>query len=484
MLVVIDAIGLYDNIPPEEGVTCVGEGLKEQSNLKVPSEFITRLLTIIQDYSVFEFDNKKYQQSFGTTMGSKPAPHYANNFMARRIDKKILEIAEKYIENKEMSLKLFKRFLDDLFLVFLGSTAKLHAFFNEINMIHTNIKFTMTHTTPKSENPNQISCTCPQKESIPYLDTLCTIKNGKIITDLYRKPTDKNQYLLTSSCHPPECLNSIPFSLGLRIKRICMEEETMENRFEELKEMLFDREYTPGIVNSAIAKARAIPRLKALSRVPRQPTNTRPVFVVSYDPRMPSLPYITRKHWRSMVSEDNYLKSVFPEPPLISYRRQQNIREKIVRAKVAKQRETRIQKGMKKCGKCLACSYIKEGKTVLGKNYIGNKFIWKIGRSVSCGSSNVVYLVQCDKDKCRKQYIGITQQEFRDRVYQHIGYVRNKQTSRATGQHFNLPGHNIHNMKFTILEQVKSRDPLYGREREKLLIRKFNSFYNGINKEP
>ena len=92
--------------------------------------------------------------------------------------------------------------------------------------------------------------------------------------------------------------------------------------------------------------------------------------------------------------------------------------------------------------------------------------------------------MECDKDKCKKQYIGVTQQEFRDRIYQHIGYVRNKQTSRATGEHFNLPGHNIHNMKFTILEQIRSRDPLYGREREKLLIRKFNSFYNGINKEP
>jgi hypothetical protein len=381
-------------------------------------------------------------------------------------------------------LKFFKRFLDDIFLVFLGSTAKLHLFFNDINMIHPNIKFTMTHTKPKSENQDQITCPCPPTVSIPYLDTLCEIKNGKIITDLYRKPTDKNQYLLTSSCHPPECLNSIPFSLALRINRICMEEITREKRFIELKEMLLDREYTPGIVNSAIAKARAIPRLQALRRVSRQPLNKRPVFVVLYDPRIPSLPYITRKHWRSMVSESDYLKSVFPEPPLISYKRQQNIKEKIVRAKVSKQREARILKGMTKCGKCLACSYIKEGKTVLGRNYTGKKFIWKLGKSVSCGSSNVVYLVECDKDKCKKQYIGVTQQEFRDRIYQHIGYVRNKQTSRATGEHFNLPGHNIHNMKFTILEQIRSRDPLYGREREKLLIRKFNSFYNGINKEP
>ena len=62
--------------------------------------------------------------------------------------------------------------------------------------------------------------------------------------------------------------------------------------------------------------------------------------------------------------------------------------------------------------------------------------------------------------------------------------MRNKVESRATGQHFNLPGHSMHNMKFTVIEKVKSDDPLYGREREKLMIRKFNSFYSGINKEP
>ena len=56
--------------------------------------------------------------------------------------------------------------------------------------------------------------------------------------------------------------------------------------------------------------------------------------------------------------------------------------------------------------------------------------------------------------------------------------------NKATGQHFNVPGHEIHHMKFTAIEQVKSEDPLYGREREKLFIRKFNTFFNGINKEP
>ena len=94
LLVVIDAVGLYDNIPPKEGVQCVGESLEEQASTKVSPQFITRLLQLVLEYSVFEFNQKIYQQQFGTSMGCKPAPPYANIFMARKIDKEILKISE------------------------------------------------------------------------------------------------------------------------------------------------------------------------------------------------------------------------------------------------------------------------------------------------------------------------------------------------------------------------------------------------------
>ena len=48
-----------------------------------------------------------------------------------------------------------KRFLDDIFLIFLGTTEKLHQFFKEINEIHPNIKFTMLHTTPETNMVQQ-----------------------------------------------------------------------------------------------------------------------------------------------------------------------------------------------------------------------------------------------------------------------------------------------------------------------------------------
>ena len=67
---------------------------------------------------------------------------------------------------------------------------------------------------------------------------------------------------------------------------------------------------------------------------------------------------------------------------------------------------------------------------------------------------------------------------------EHIGYVRTKKLDKATSGHFNLPGHSISNMKVTMLEKMKTPDIIYRKEREKILIRKFNTFYHGINKQP
>ena len=66
---------------------------------------------------------------------------------------------------------------------------------------------------------------------------------------------------------------------------------------------------------------------------------------------------------------------------------------------------------------------------------------------------------------------------------EHKQYVTSRQTTKATGLHFNLPGHSISDMKVTILEKVHSLDPLVRREREDLFIRKFNTKYKGLNKK-
>jgi hypothetical protein len=245
---------------------------------------------------------------------------------------------------------------------------------------------------------------------VPFLDTSCSLKKGRILLDLYRKPTDRNRYLLPDSCHPYSNIQNIPLSLAIRIVRICSEESARELRFSELREMLLDRNYPIGIVNSAINKARAIPRAIAIRKVVRENTaSRRPVFVVSWDPRLPSLSAITQRHWRSMVSQDKLMEDTFPEPPLIAYKRQKNIGDFLIRAKVTPQviHEKRKFRGMKKCGQaCHSCPYIKERK-----NIKSGKFTWNILDQVNCLSENVIILSNVKK-KMANKYISWRNKKF------------------------------------------------------------------------
>ena len=59
----------------------------------------------------------------------------------------------------------------------------------------------------------------------------------------------------------------------------------------------------------------------------------------------------------------------------------------------------------------------------------------------------------------------------------------NNYNHKATGDHFNLRGHSVTDMKFMVLEIVKKEDTLYRKEREKDLIRLFDVYNNGLNRE-
>ena len=92
----------------------------------------------------------------------------------------------------------------------------------------------MSHTSLENETKED-QCDCEIKSSIPFLDTSVSIKEGKIDVDLYQKETDRNQYLLPSSCHSKTTTAAIPYSLALRIVRTCTDPNNREKQFIELK---------------------------------------------------------------------------------------------------------------------------------------------------------------------------------------------------------------------------------------------------------
>ena len=197
-----------------------------------------------------------------------------------------------------------------------------------------------------------------------------------------------------------------------------------------------------------------------------------------YDPRLPSLTNIIKRHWRTM-KQDPYLATVFPVPPMVAYKRPPNLKDKLIRAKVPKQEPSRPKRnlvGIKKCNSCPICPYIEVGKTVKATQ---SNFSIDINASVNCQTRNLVYKVGCKK--CPQQYIGQTYRTLQDRFSEHLGYIRNNVKNKATGEHFNQKGHSISDIIITIIEKVHNPSKQFREQRERMYINNFNTKYKGMN---
>jgi hypothetical protein len=56
-------------------------------------------------------------------------------------------------------------------------------------------------------------------------------------------------------------------------------------------------------------------------------------------------------------------------------------------------------------------------------------------------------------------------------------------TDKSTGDHFNSPGHSLSDMQVSVIERVKRKGTEYRKEREHFFIRKFDTYYNGLNRQ-
>ena len=81
-----------------------------------------------------------------------------------------------------------------------------------LNQQHPSVKFT-----------HKIS-----NEAVEFLDTTVYIdKNNQLQTKLYRKPTDRQNYLHQTSHHPEKRKTNIPFSQALRIRLFAPKKQSL-----------------------------------------------------------------------------------------------------------------------------------------------------------------------------------------------------------------------------------------------------------------
>ena len=198
LLCTLDITSLYTNIPHMEGIQSTKEmlAIHKPPDTLPHNSYIIELLELVLTNNHFEFNGEFYHQLSGTAMGTKLAPSYANLFMTKCEDK--------YVYTYPLQPQLWKRFIDDIFLIWPHGMNSLTKFIKHLNTVHPTIKFTSDISETK----------------ISFLDLTIYIEQSKLHTRLYTKPADGHMYLNYFSEHPMSLKKSRPYSQFLRLKKI------------------------------------------------------------------------------------------------------------------------------------------------------------------------------------------------------------------------------------------------------------------------
>ena len=293
LLASIDVSSLYTNIPHDEGIQSTLHYLKHSPGAyKHPEnpipEIITELMSIVLKNNVFEFNEKFYLQIQGTAMGTKMAPTYANLFMGK--------LEEKLKDKGKPHILLWKRFIDDIFIIWDGTEAEFHEYMTELNQIHDTIKFT-----------HEI---LPSK--LTFLDITLykgsRFQENKILDiKIHIKPTNKQLYIHATSYHPPPTIVAISKGEAKRYLRTNSDPQNFDKMILKLTHKLKERGYKQNQITRHIKSVKFNQRKETLSKTKNHQNQERKlVFITQFNDDADRLKQIIRKHWKLIQRNETH----------------------------------------------------------------------------------------------------------------------------------------------------------------------------------
>ena len=190
------------------------------------------------------------------------------------------------------------------------------------------------------------------------------------------------------------------------------------------------RDYPDSIVNTTQHRAQQINPQSALQTSQKE-KNERIPFTLTYHPHNLAAKNIILINFK-LLQNDNETGRIFSQPPLISFKRDKNLGNFLVRS-VLKPDD---QPGTFKCGRkrCNTCPSIHNADKITGP-----KQSIKITDRFTCTTANVIYCTTCTL--CKKIYIGETGRRLGDRFREYPRHVESndRDTFKPVAQHFNLP---------------------------------------------
>ena len=205
--ITIDVTDLYTMIPQEGGIKAI-KNLMEISGLKqidgVKREIILALARFVMTNNYFYLDGTYYKQIRGGAMGSPLTLTLANAYMYF-VERPISKWANR-------TGSLYYRYIDDLFIMSNIHADILKDLVRFWNRLDTNIKLT--------ESIGQTA---------EYLDVKLENRGGKLISDVFHKPSHEPYFLPFSSTHVKHIKKNIPFQALIRAIRYCSSYDTFKH---------------------------------------------------------------------------------------------------------------------------------------------------------------------------------------------------------------------------------------------------------------
>ena len=267
----------------------------------------------------------------------------------------------------------------------------------------------------------------------------------------------------------------------------------MKQRTAEYKGYLLNQGYPSKLVNDQFSKASAFSRNDLLRTRAKDAKKLFP-FVITFNPNLPDVGNITRKHLFILQSNPK-LKELFPRGSVIpAFRRSKNLKELLAPSRFKMAEEGQTSHHNNGCFKYDRNRRMRPLSEFLCGIQIVSQFseisdgqkIHTIHSRLSCDSKNVIYLASCRK--CRLQYVGSTTTDFRIRFRNHKSAMLANKKNCELAVHFNKIPHTSGDFSFQCIDQVQAHNN--SEEIERLLITKeaywsaqlFSLAPHGLNK--
>ena len=149
------------------------------------------------------------------------------------------------------------------------------------------------------------------------------------------KATETFQYTHFSSCHLLCVKKGFIKGETIRLLRMNSIKEKFESGKRDFKFRLLERGYPQKLVNNIQAEVDFSSRNNALKYKPKTSKNILP-FVTTYNPGVPKLKEILMRNWSLNTNNPN-LAQVFPNAPIVAYKKDKSLKDLLVRAKIPPQ---------------------------------------------------------------------------------------------------------------------------------------------------